>query len=389
MDAILALNAGSSSIKFGLYNSSSLDLLARGLIDRGCAPSTFTASGALSHRLPGTVIPEDLHSAELIIWLTENLLRSLPDISLKAVGHRIVHGGPDLTHPVRLDADVLAKLAGYSSFAPAHQPLNLAGVEAISQSLPGVLQIGCFDTAFHRTIPRLAQLFPIPRALTESGLLRYGFHGLSYQHIAETLPTLLYGRTPSRAIAAHLGNGASLCAMKDGRSIATTMGLTALDGLMMGARSGAVDPGLILHLIEQKGIAPAEVNRLLNRQSGLLGVSGLSADVRILETSQDPAAREALDLFAYRAAREVGSLSVALRGLDALVFAGGIGEHSASMRSRICAHLEHLGVAIDPSRNNAHEPRIAANDSAVQVLVIPANEELPIARAAKAFLALD
>jgi acetate kinase len=306
----------------------------------------------------------------------------LAETPVDAVGHRIVHGGAAFDTPVLIDGAVIEKLTALIPFAPAHQPHNLAGIRVIAERRPNLPQIACFDTAFHRTVPRLAQLFPIPRALSDSGLIRYGFHGLSYAHVAETLPALNGGAMPRRVLAAHLGNGASLCAMLDGRSIATTMGLTALDGLMMGARSGAVDPGLVLHLIEERGMTPAAVNHLLNCESGLLGVSGISADVRTLEVSGHAFAAEALELFAYRAAREAGSLVSALGGLDALVFTGGIGEHSARTRSRICAYLAFLDVKLDDVRNTAHMENIAAAD-APPVFIIPANEELPIARAAR------
>jgi len=382
MDTVLALNSGSSSVKFGLYATNDLSILARGLIDESANKAEFSAIGPMAQLLMQAPKPQSSGHADHIVWLTETLSNVLGAVSLKAVGHRIVHGGQDFSVPTRIDADVIEKLEALASFAPAHQPHNLAGVCLIARRRPDLPQIACFDTAFHRTIPRLGQLFPIPRVLTDSGLLRYGFHGLSYQHVAETLPELL-DAMPKRVLAAHLGNGASICAMQDGRSVATSMGLTALDGLMMGTRSGSVDPGLVLHLIEQRGYSPADVNHLLNTHSGLLGVSELSSDVRVLEASSDPRAQEALELFAYRAAREAGSLIMALQGLDALVFTGGIGEHSVRMRALICDHLSFLGVKLDAGRNAACATLISADNSAIPVLIVAANEELPIARATR------
>ena len=285
-----------------------------------------------------------------------------------------------------LDEAIIRTLTLLTPLAPAHQPHNLAGVEAVSQVWPDLPQVACFDTGFHHTQDRLAQLFPIPRALTDRGVIRYGFHGLSYEHIAARLPELLGERAEGRVIVAHLGNGASLCAMKNRRSIATTMGFTALDGLMMGTRAGAVDPGLVLWLISEQGMAPAEVSDMLNNKSGLLGVSGISNDVRELVKSNAPEAAEALDLFAYRIMRETGSLMAALGGLDAIVFTGGIGEHNPVVRGKVAERLAWAGVDLDPVRNFRNETVVSRDASAVTVLVEPANEELPIAEAVRRLL---
>jgi acetate kinase len=252
-------------------------------------------------------------------------------------------------------------------------------VRAIAKAWPRLPQVGCFDTAFHRSQPRLAQLFGLPHALSDAGMLRYGFHGLSYEYIASVLPDIAGGRAGGRVVVAHLGNGASLCALKDRQSIATTMGYTAIDGLIMSTRCGAIDPGLVLQLVRERGCEP--VADLLNNRSGLLGVSGISGDVRVLEASEDPRAKEALDLFAYRILREAGSLIAALGGLDVLVFTAGIGEHSAKLRRQICEGLAFTGARLDPARNDAAQTKIHADGSSVDLLVIPTNEELPIARA--------
>ncbi|MGA3303307.1 MAG: acetate/propionate family kinase [Methylovirgula sp.] len=291
----------------------------------------------------------------------------------------MVHGGQKFSGPVLIDAQVLSDLRALIPLAPDHQPHNLAMVEAVAQQWPDLLQVACFDTAFHRTQPRLAEIFPLPRALTDEGIVRYGFHGLSYEYIASVLPNFLSADERRRVIVAHLGNGASLCAMKDGKSIATTMGFTTLDGLMMGTRSGTIDPGVVLHLIREKKMSPDQVADLLNKKSGLLGVSGISSDMRTLEASDDPHAQEARALFAYRAVRETGSLIAALGGLDAFVFTAGIGEHSTLMRRMICDGLAWMGLSLDPGCNKVYNTVISAAGSKIKVLVIPTNEEMAIA----------
>jgi acetate kinase len=300
----------------------------------------------------------------------------------------VVHGGERFAQPVRLDHGVLDALEALDPMAPLHQPHNLATARLLMNRRPDLAQVVCFDTAFHRTQAPLAQSFALPRAFTESGVKRYGFHGLSYEYIAGELPVHLGERADGRVIVAHLGNGASLCAMKNRRSVATTMGFTALDGLVMGTRSGALDPGVVFFLMREKSMSAAAVEEMLYTRSGLLGVSGISSDMRELLASSDPRAREAVDLFVYRAARELGSLAAALGGLDALVFTAGIGEHAAPVRAMICDAARWLGVELDAAANSAHRVRIGAAASRVAVCVIPTDEEIVIARHACGLLKL-
>ncbi|MEE7456887.1 acetate kinase [Methylorubrum populi] len=378
--AILVLNAGSSSVKFALFAAGTLEPLCRGGIEGIGSRARFGgAVGAQAHLFEGN-LPEASDHAAATHWLLDRIRRA-DGIALGAAGHRVVHGGPDFAAPLVIDEAVMTALDALVPLAPAHQPHNLAAIRAVKSAWPDLPQVACFDTAFHRTMPRLAQIFAIPHDLTDQGLVRYGFHGLSYQHIADVLPDIAGERARAKVIVAHLGHGASLCALRDGRSVATTMGFTALDGLMMGMRCGAIDAGLVLHLIEQRGMAPAEVSEILNRRSGLLGVSGISNDVRALVASDDPRAAEALDLFAYRVVREAGSMMAALGGLDAFVFTAGIGERSARIRSAIAEGLAWTGIRLDPARNAANDTRISADDATVPVYVVPADEELPIARA--------
>jgi acetate kinase len=299
---------------------------------------------------------------------------------VRAAGHRVVHGGADFTAPVRVDAAVLAALDALVPLAPLHQPHNLAAIRAVSAAAPDLPQVACFDTAFHATIPAVAQAFALPRTLAAEGIRRYGFHGLSYEAIAARLPEVLGPRADGRVIVAHLGNGASLCAMRGRASVASTMGFTALDGLMMGTRTGTIDPGVLLHLMEAKGWDAARLGRLLYKESGLLGVSGLSSDMRALLASDAPEAAEAVALFVYRAVREIGSLAAALGGLDALVFTAGIGEHAAPVRAAIVAGCAWLGLTLDTAANAAGGPRISGPGPA-SAWVVPTDEEGVIARA--------
>ncbi|MDV2987515.1 UNVERIFIED_CONTAM: acetate/propionate family kinase [Methylobacteriaceae bacterium AG10] len=381
--AILVLNAGSSSVKFALFAAGTLQPLCRGGIEGIGGRARFGgAVGAQAHLFEGG-LPEDSRHEAATHWLLDRIRRA-DGIALCAAGHRIVHGGPDFSAPVVIDEAVMTALEALIPLAPAHQPHNLAAIRAVRSAWPDLPQVACFDTAFHRTMPRLAQIFAIPHELTDQGLVRYGFHGLSYQHVADVLPGIAGERAKGRVIVAHLGHGASLCALHEGRSVATTMGFTALDGLMMGMRCGAIDAGLVLHLIEQRGMAPSEVSEILNRRSGLLGVSGLSNDARTLLASDDPRAAEALALFAYRVVREAGSMMAAMGGLDAFVFTAGIGERSAQIRSAIAEGLAWTGLRLDAARNAAHDTRISADDATIPVYVISADEELPIARAVSA-----
>lgn len=384
-DAVLVLNVGSSSVKFALYALPSLDILVRGgIVAVGGERPELTATGPRSDALAGTAPPEGREGS--IAWLLGTLRERLADVELAAAGHRVVHGGTAFADPVRIDERVLEILEGFVPLAPTHQPRSLAAIRAVAEAAPNLPQIACFDTAFHRTQPGRAQHFALPRPMTDAGIIRYGFHGLSYEYLAAALPGFAGARADGRVIIAHLGHGASLCALRERRSIATTMGLTALDGLMMGTRSGSIDPGVVLHLIQQRGMTAAEVSDLLYAQSGLLGVSGISDDLRVLEEDGGPHAEEAMDLFAYRAAREIGSLAAALGGLDVLVFTAGIGERSPSMRARICAYSAWLGIGLDAGANAANRTRIGAIGKAVDVLVIPTDEEIVIARAARVLL---
>jgi acetate kinase len=375
MRMILVLNAGSSSLRCALFRDGEEVALWRVHVAGIGGAAELMVKGDLD--LAGDV-PPDGDLGAVLGWLLARL-RGMANLGLRAVGHRIVHGGARHGGPVRVDGDLIVELEALVPFAPGHQPQGLACIAAVGKAWPGLPQVACFDTAFHRTQDRLAQIEPIPRGLTDDGLLRFGFHGLSYAHIAGVLPRLIGDTARGRIVVAHLGHGASLCAMADGRSVATTMGLTTLGGLMMGTRSGTLDPGLVLHLIQSRGMAPSEVANLLNRRSGLLGVSGISDDVRVLETSRAPEAREALDLFAYRIAREAGSLAVALGGLDAVVFTGGIGENAAAVRADVCGRLAFLGLDIDRERNARGSTRVDRNGSRVPLLVIPADEEREIA----------
>lgn len=383
--SFLVINAGSSSVKFAAYDADTLQPRLRGMIDDLHGQPRLVvhegADAAAFGDLPGTGAPEAIFP-----WLLERLGRLFPPDAIRGVGHRVVHGGVRHSRPVIITPDIVADLDSLSALAPNHQPYNLAPIRAIMAQWPDTPQFACFDTAFHTTQPRLATLFALPRALTEAGIIRYGFHGLSYEYIAQELPRCLVADQRRRVIVAHLGAGASMCAMRDGESIATTMGFTALDGLVMGTRCGALDPGVVLHLINEKGMTAAEVDALLHRRSGMLGVSGLSGDMRTLLAAGTPEAEEALDLFAYRAAREIGSLTAALGGLDALVFTAGIGENAPEMRRRICARSAWAGVALDAARNQRGGPDISAAGARVKTLVLATHEELVIARAGQALL---
>lgn len=368
---ILVLNAGSSSLRCALFRPGMGAPAWRAHVAGIGYEPHLAVDGAPRE---GERPPVGCHAA-VARWLFERL-----PAAPTAAGHRVVHGGRQHAAPVRLEAEVMAALECLVPLAPAHQPQALACIRAAGETWPGLPQVACFDTAFHRTQDRLAQLYPLPRALVDEGLVRFGFHGLSYAHVARTFPH-------GRVLAAHLGHGASLCAIRDGRSVATTMGFTTLDGLMMGTRSGAVDPGLVLHLIRGRGLSPDTVAELLNERSGLLGVSGLSADVRVLEASETPEAREALDLFAYRIVREAGSLVAALGGLDALVFTGGIGEHSAQVRAAVCRGLSFAGVVLDVAANARGGERIEVQRAAIKVRIVPADEEREIALSMAGLLA--
>jgi acetate kinase len=370
-DAVLTLNAGSSSIKAALFETTpSLRLRFRAAVDGLNDAPHFTATDGDGHaiadeRWQGEAMPQMIDFAE----------QHLDGDTLAAVGHRIVHGGSRAA-PALVDDALLTELAALIPWAPLHQPQNLQAIRDVQAHRPDLPQVACFDTAFHHTLDPLAARYPIPRALHDAGLRRYGFHGLSYEYIAGRLPVL--APHLSRVIVAHLGNGASLCALRDGRSIDTTMGLTPLDGLMMGTRCGAVDPGLVLALLD--GRSPAAVTDLLYHQSGLKGVSAVASDMRTLAQSHDPAAAEAIALFVFRLAREAGGMAASLGGVDGLVFTGGIGEHDAAVRAAACARLSWLGIELDPAASRHGEVRISSDNSRVAVWVIPTNEEAVIAQ---------
>jgi acetate kinase len=388
IDRLLVLNAGSSSLKFALFEGGTLpEMLATGSLSRiGTAPSLLLeVAGAPVGKHPVGTGPVDLPAAAALVFHQLDWLGLLEGMS--AVGHRIVHGGTLFTGPARLDAVALDRLEHLVPLAPLHQPHNLAIVRYAAARLPQAVQIGCFDTAFHAKRPRIDKLYALPRDLADEGIISYGFHGLSYAHIAATLGKLDGPRAGGRTIVAHLGSGASLCAMEHGASVATTMGFSALDGLMMATRCGAIDPGVLLHLIDDKGMDAAALSDLLYNRSGLLGVSGISGDMQVLLESHAPQAAEAIDLYVYRVVRAIGSLAATLGGLDSLVFTAGVGENSPVIRQRICAGAAWLGVEIDAVANQASRGVISSPASRVRVHVIPANEELAIAQGMVACLA--
>jgi acetate kinase len=399
INAILVLNAGSSSIKFALFEYPR-DVADRRQIDRQAALSgqidaidssnaqaahlkaRDAAGRSLADQFLGTApggrdSPHRSALNFLLGWLAEND----HGMTVRAVGHRVVHGAEKYAQPIRLDAAIRDDLARLIPLAPLHQPHNLDAIRAIAELQPELPQVACFDTAFHRSQPAVAQLFALPRAITAQGVRRYGFHGLSYEYIARVLPEHLDQATADgRVIVAHLGNGASMCAMEARRSVASTMGFTAIEGLMMGTRSGSLDPGVLLYLMDHQHLDTKALTRLLYKESGLLGVSGISSDMRVLLASERPEAREAVELFCYRIGREIGSLAAALGGLDALVFTGGIGEHAAPVRQQVCAAARWLGVEVDAKANATDAKCISAAGSRVRVLVLPTNEEWIIAR---------
>jgi acetate kinase len=379
--ALLVLNAGSSSLKFAVFPAAeSLDPSVHGLVDGiGVEPRLAVAGGKAER------VEANNHRGALdavAAWLERHLDGARPAV----VGHRVVHGGVHYDGPVRVDEGVLATLTSMVPLAPLHQPQELAAIRAVIDRWPDVPQVACFDTSFHRARPELAQMFALPRDLYESGIRRYGFHGISYESIAEKLPAVAPEIADGRVVVAHLGNGASLCAMHRRRSVDTTMSFSALDGLPMGTRVGDLDPAVVLYLEQARGMTADEVTTLLYTKSGLLGLSGVSSDVRVLSASPEPRARLALDYFAYRIARETGALAVSLGGLDALVFTAGIGEHAADVRAAVCGHLAWLGVALDPAANARHGPRISTPGSAVSAWVVPTDEERMIARQLLRFL---
>jgi acetate kinase len=384
-DAILTLNAGSSSLKFSLYGAPGAGRLT--LACRGEVEGLGSAPHFVARDLAGAVLTEQRWAdpqedfAVILATVMDWAEAHLGGDDLTAVGHRVVHGGVDYSAPARVTPEVLARLEALSPLAPLHQPHNLAPIRAIAAARPNLPQVACFDTAFHRTMPRLATRFALPREYDEAGVRRYGFHGLSYEYIAGRLAELDPDLAKGRVIVAHLGAGASLCAMQEGRSLDTTMGFTALEGLMMGTRCGAIDPGVLLYLEQQQRMTPDAVQDLLYNRSGLLGVSGgIASDMRELLASPDPRAREAIELFVHRIVREAAALTSALGGLDGVVFTAGIGEHAAEIRAMVAERLAWLGAELDPAANARHAPVISAPVSRLQLRVIPTDEEAMIAR---------
>lgn len=382
-EPILVINTGSSSVKFSVFETAADHMLSAGAHGQvsgiGESPRIDIAD-ALGRKLldqPTAARDHEAAIAAIHDWLAAHMGGG---VELAGVGHRIVHGGTQYSEPVLVDDAVLAALQALVPLAPLHQPHALAAIRAVATVATKVPQVACFDTAFHRAQPPLAQLFALPRELTAKGIRRYGFHGLSYEYIVSVLPQVAPEIATGKLVVAHLGNGASLCAIEEGRSIATTMGFTPLDGLVMGTRTGALDPGVILYLLQHEGMDADAVERLLYEQSGLLGVSGLSSDMRSLLAAAEPAAKEAVDLFVYRVGRELGSLIAALGGLGALIFTGGIGEHAAQIRARVCRAASWLGVVLDEATNMAGGPRISKQEAAVSAWVVPTDENLVVAR---------
>jgi len=382
-DHILVLNAGSSSVKFAVYGRAADAWAdeARGQIEGiGTAPK-FSAKDAAGQKLVDEKLGADVRDARsalggLAAWLRKHF----PDASLVGVGHRVVHGGSRHAAPALVTDEVLADLRALIPLAPLHQPHNLAAIDVLRERQPDVPQVACFDTSFHRGQSAVAELVPLPKRIRDQGVQRYGFHGLSYEYIASTLPQAAPEIADGRVIVAHLGSGASLCALKKRKSVDCSFGFTALDGLCMGTRPGAIDPGVVLHLFQTLEMSAKEVEAMLYKESGLLGISGVSNDMRELQASQSPAARLAIDYFVYQAAKQIGALAAVLGGVDALVFTAGIGERSAEIRKRICAASAWLGLDLDDGANANNGPRISAAKSRVSAWVVPTNEELMIAR---------
>ncbi|MFM9857239.1 acetate/propionate family kinase [Pseudoxanthobacter sp. M-2] len=383
MRSILVINAGSSSLKFQVFAivEGGLERRVRGQMDGvGGRPRLKASDGdgeSLVDRAYDAAEVADLPAA---IDAVQAFLRSLGGFTLAAIGHRVVHGGPDFTDAVLIDPAVLDKLSHYQDLAPLHQPNNLAPIRLAMEIAPDLPQVACFDTAFHRGHAAHTDCYAIPRKLYDEGVRRYGFHGLSYEYIAERLRAVAPDIAAGRVVVAHLGSGASMCALAGGRSIESTMGFTALDGLPMGTRPGQLDPGVVLYLLDQKGMSVGAVTDLLYRGSGLKGLSGLSNDMRDLVDSDDPRAAFAIDHFVHRAALSAGQLAAALGGLDAFVFTAGIGEHSPVIRARIAERLAWLGAELDPAANEAGELVISTAGSRVALMVVPTDEELMIAR---------
>jgi acetate kinase len=382
-DYALVLNAGSSSLKFCVYERPTGDfwsMAARGQIDGIGSKPRLSARDDEETVLAKEDLPATVKDGRAALEVLAEWLRGRWGGSkVLGVGHRVVHGGPDYPGPVEVTPEVLDNLRKLIPLAPLHQPYNIGAIEAVAERLPGVPQVACFDTSFHRSHSAVAELVPLPKAIRDGGVQRYGFHGLSYEYIASVLPKVAPDIAQKRVIVAHLGSGASLCALKGRKSVDSSLGFTALDGLCMGTRPGSIDPGVVLHLFQTEGMSVKDVEKLLYKESGLLGISGISNDMRDLLESREPAAKLAIDYFVYQAAKHIGALAAVLGGVDALVFTAGIGEKSAEIRRRICEASSWLGLSVDPAANDTHGPRISTGDSRVSAWVIPTNEELMIA----------
>lgn len=382
-EAILVINAGSSSIKFAAYvvrsDEQDLNPIYRGEVSRIGRCAHLMVEGPNGTSRENQAIAATSHE-EALSYLLTWIERQKAEYAFVAAGHRVVHGGTAFQQPKIITPAMIVRLQKLTPLAPLHQPHNLAAITSLNRLRPNLVQVACFDTAFHHTMPIEEQTFALPTELTEEGIRRYGFHGLSYEYVTSVLPRHLGSAAAGRVIVAHLGHGASLCAMRDGKSIATTMTFTPLDGLPMATRCGSIDPAVILYLMREKGMDARAVSDLLHHRSGLLGVSGISGDMRALLASNKPEALQAIDLFVHRVNRELGSLAAALGGLDAVVFTAGIGERAPLIRTRICEQAGWLGIRLDDCANTANRTRISASDSPISAWVIPTNEELVIAR---------
>lgn len=382
MTTVLTLNAGSSSLKFAVYSSDSDHPMVTGLVDRIGANATLKLKDQRGFDLPTKTDGLSTHQEALTTVLSA-IEPELDGKTIDVVGHRVVHGGLWYEAPVQVTDEVIERLTTLEPFAPLHQPHNLSGIKAAKAAFPNAPQIACFDTAFHRHHPYVNDTFAIPRAYYDKGVRRYGFHGLSYDYISGELRRIAPTIAQGRVVVAHLGNGASMCAIQDGKSVASTMGFSALDGLPMGTRCGQLDAGVVLYLMDQEGLSATDISDMLYKKSGLLGLSDLSNDMRTLEASDSIEARQAIDYFVFRIQRELGGMAAAMGGIDALVFCGGIGENSAFIRDRVCERTAWMGIEIDHNKNDDHAQVISTEMSRTTVMVIPTNEELVIARAAR------
>jgi acetate kinase len=383
MDSVLVVNAGSSSLKFQVFSTGADGPTS---IIRGAVDGIGTRPRLKATKADDSVLADQSYEAAQVsnlaaaIQVAGAMLREKHGVNFAAVGHRVVHGGPIYARPVVIDDEVVSQLERFVPLAPLHQPNNLAPIRAIRERFPNLPQVACFDTAFHRGHNAAADCYAIPQSLYDEGVRRYGFHGLSYEYIASRLPAVAPGAAQGRVIVAHLGSGASMCALLNGQSVESTMGFTALDGLPMGTRPGQIDPGVLLYLLTDKGMSPAAVQKFLYGECGLKGLSGISNDVRDLQSSNEPGAKLAMEHFVYRIGLNAGMLAAALGGLDAFVFTAGIGERSSIVRARVAERLTWLGVDLDPAANEAGAPVISGRQSRVSVLVVPTDEELMIAR---------